>query len=237
MNPWLTGVSAGFSVLIAACAATVDPQPVTPPQDLRLNQIQVIGTHNSYSLPLDPALASFIDPLVAAGMSDMESSMGEERLESFLEYHPNFGELSFSEGLSYGYPEGLAAQLDAGMRSLEIDVFHDPEGGRFLRPAGYEILRQQGVPAEALAQHDTRDLEKPGFKVLHVTDIDFRSTCNLLTSCLGELRDWSDDNPGHAPVFILLETKDAGFPGIPGGAEVLPFDVAAYDAHHLILGE
>jgi len=216
-------------LLLGACATT-QTTPVSSGQGLRLNQIQVIGTHNSYSLGLDPRLAGFLDPLVAGRMADMTAQMDEARRASFLEYHPNFDKLSFSEGLNYEYPEGLTAQLDAGLRSLEIDVFRDPDGGRFLRPAGYEILNQQGVPADALAPHDTTDLDKPGFKVMHVADIDFRSTCNLLTACLGQLRDWSDANPGHAPVFILLETKDAGFPGFPGGAEVLPFDVAAYDA-------
>lgn len=128
MNRWVPGVSAGLAVFIAACTTTGDPQLVTAQQDLRLNQVQVLGTHNSYSLPLDPALARFLDPLVAAGMPDMLARMGEDRLGSFLEYHPNFGELGFSEGLSYGYPEGLTAQLDAGLRSLEIDVFFDPDG-------------------------------------------------------------------------------------------------------------
>ena len=223
---------AASSLLLAACASA--PGTVVPGTSadagLRLNQIQVLGTHNSYSLGLDPRLAAFLDPLVAGGMANMVSEMGEDRMASFLEYHPNFDKLSFSEGLNYTYPEGLSQQLDAGLRSLEIDVFRDPEGGRFLRPAGYEILMQQGVTADELAPHDTTDLENPGFKVLHVADIDFRSTCNLLTSCLGELRDWSDANPGHGPVFVMLEAKDAAFPGFPGAAEVLPFDVAAYDA-------
>jgi len=230
MNRWVAGASASIAVFMNACATPEDPQVTPPSQDLRLNQIQVLGTHNSYALPLDPALAKFLDRIIAPGMRDMLARMDEESRESFLEYHPNFDELSFSEGLNYGYPEGLAAQLGAGLRSLEIDVFFDPEGGKFLRPAGYELLKQQGVPAEALAKHDTEYLEKPGFKVLHVADVDFRSTCNLLTACLSQLRDWSDANPKHAPVFILLETKDAGFPGFPGGAEVLPFGGDAFDA-------
>lgn len=230
MNRWVAGASASIAVFMAACSTSGDLQAVTPPQELRLNQIQVLGTHNSYSLPLDPALAKLLDGLIVPGMQHMLALMDEEGRESFLEEHPHFDQLTFSEALNYGYPEGLAAQLDAGLRSLEIDVFFDPDGGKFLRPALYELLRQQGVPAEALAEHDTENLEKPGFKVLHVADVDFRSTCNLLTVCLSELRNWSDANPGHTPIFILLETKDAGFPGIPGGAEVLPFGGAAFDA-------
>lgn len=212
---------------LAGCAAT-------PEQDaqagLKLNQIQVLGTHNSYSLGLDPRLVAFLGPLVAEGMEKMRAGMDEATLAEWAEYHPHFDKLSFGEGLNYGYPEGLTAQLDAGLRSLEIDVFRDPEGGRFLQPAGYEILKAQGIAESDLEPQDKTDLEKPGLKVMHVADVDFRSTCNLFTACLGELRDWSDANPDHAPVFILLEAKDAGFPGFPGGAKILPFNAAAFNA-------
>jgi hypothetical protein len=213
----------------AACGSAFAEQ-ASEPAPLKLNQIQVLGTHNSYSLGVDPQLASLLDPLVGGGISAMLGNLSEERRRDFLEYHPNFDKLSFSEGLNYGYPEGLAAQLDAGLRSLEIDVFRDPEGGRFKDPAGYRLLGGRGVDPATLAPHDATDLDKPGFKVLHIADVDFRSTCNLLTRCLHEMRAWSDANPGHTPVFVLLETKDAGFPGLPGAAEVLPFDVPAYDA-------
>lgn len=217
------------ALLLSACVS--DPSPVTAEQDnLRLNQIQVLGTHNSYSLALDPKLAAFLDPLVASGMETMTHRLTPHQLSDFREYHPFFDKMTFSEGLNYSYPEGLAAQLDAGLRSLEIDVFRDPDGGRFVEPAGYKLLKKQGVPAEALAPHDVSGLDQPGFKVMHVADIDFRSTCNLLAACLGEVRNWSDANPGHGPVFILLEAKDAGFPGLPDSTDVLPFDQAAYDA-------
>lgn len=213
---------------LAACATQASGSKIH--SDLKLNQIQVLGTHNSYSLGIDPQLMAMINLKMSDGMAQMMATMDEAKRAEFVEYHPNFDKLDFSEGLKYAFPEGLTAQLDAGLRSLEIDIFHDPEGGRFLRPAGYELLKSNGVAANSLAPHNTADLERPGFKVLHMADIDFRSTCNLLTSCLGELKAWSDANPGHAPVFIILETKDAGFPMIPNATEVLPFDAAAYDA-------
>jgi hypothetical protein len=50
-------------------------------------------------------------------------------------------------------------------------------------------------------------MNKPGFKVFHVTDIDFRSSCPTLQICLQQLRKWSDKNPNHFPVFITLEVK------------------------------
>lgn len=223
----LTALTA-LPVLLAGCAS-VPSDTSGGNEDLKLNQIQVLGTHNSYSLSLDPKLAAVLDPIFSEGIANMTESMDAERSAAFQEYHPNFDKVSFSEGLNYGYPEGLTAQLDAGLKSLEIDVFRDPQGGRFLNPVGYQMLVSRGVPQNELAEHNTTDLEKPGFKVLHTADIDFRSTCNLLASCLGELRDWSDANPDHAPIFIMLEAKDRGFPGLPGATEILPFDAAAFD--------
>nr|MCU0686592.1 phosphatidylinositol-specific phospholipase C1-like protein [Polyangiaceae bacterium] len=55
-----------------------------------------------------------------------------------------------------------------------------------------------------------------GFKVLHVQDIDFESTCWSLASCLATVRAWSEVNPRHVPVLVLIEAKyqsvdDLGF--------------------------
>lgn len=45
------------------------------------------------------------------------------------------------------------------------------------------------------------------FEVYHVGVIDQTSTCWLLTECLSALKGWSDLNPGHHPLFTLLEMK------------------------------
>jgi hypothetical protein len=153
--------------------------------------------------------------------------MRPEQAAEFREQHPNA--LPWSEGLRYAYPEGLAAQLDAGVRSLELDVNRDPDGGRFLRPAGYAVLERQGVAPSSLAPHDTSGLERPGFKVLHIPDLDFRSSCNLFTACLGVLKAWSDAHPRHAPIFVLVEAKDQSMPLFPQATPALSFDAAAFD--------
>jgi hypothetical protein len=49
---------------------------------------------------------------------------------------------------------------------------------------------------------------KPGFKVIHVQDIDYRSTCQPFVACLTEVRTWSHAHPNHIPIFILVETKE-----------------------------
>ena len=50
---------------------------------------------------------------------------------------------------------------------------------------------------------------KPGFKVMHVQDVDYRSNCQPFLACLAEVRAWSHAHPGHIPVFLLIETKQS----------------------------
>lgn len=213
---------------LAACSTQATTRPRT--EDLtgpKLNEIQVLGTHNSYGLGVDPKLMAAVEPLMEGMIGKMAHSLSPEAMAEFKEYHPNT--LPWREGLAYAYPEGLVAQLDAGLRSLEIDVNRDPEGGRFLKPAGYAMLQAKGVAADTLLAHDKTDLEKPGYKVFHMADLDFRSSCNLLTRCLANLKAWSDAHRDHAPIFILLEAKDQSIPLLPQPTRTLPFDAKAYD--------
>jgi hypothetical protein len=63
----------------------------------------------------------------------------------------------------------LTEQLNAGIRQLELDVYADPEGGRFARPVAPGILAcGAGGPAQLTA---------PGFKVMHAPELDFLTTC------------------------------------------------------------
>src|SRR5262249_8784573 len=117
----------------------------------------------------------------------------------------------------------LSEQLDAGVRQLEIDVYYDPEGGRFLRPAG---LRAAGI---ALTPARRAALAEPGFKVMHVPDIDVLSSCVSLRACLGTVRRWSLAHSDHVPILLMFNAKtDAA--AMPGGVNALPFDAAAFDA-------
>jgi hypothetical protein len=113
----------------------------------------------------------------------MQARMSPQERALFAEEHPN--PAIFADGLAYDHPP-LRAQLEAGLRSLEIDVYHDPQGGRFLNPAGYRALTAAGVNDPA--PHDRTGLERPGFKVLHIADVDVRSHCPTLQACLAEIR-------------------------------------------------
>ena len=190
---------------------------------LKINQIQVLGTHNSYAQPVDSNVLAYGDPIFKGLMGMMQQRMTPEQMLEWKEYHPN--EVLMSEGLAYNHPP-LAEQLDAGLRSLEIDVYYDPTGNRFADPAAYRVMQSKGITQ--LAPFSKEGLDQPGFKVLHIADYDFRSHCPTLTGCLSELKTWSDAHPRHVPIFILLETKNQGIPLFPNPAQVLPFDARAF---------
>ena len=88
----------------------------------------------------------------------------------------------------------------AGNRQLEIDVYPDTDGGRFANRPAASIV---GLPTES----GEPALDEPGFKVLHLVDADFRSTCLTFVACLDEVEAWSSDNPSHLPVMIMVEAK------------------------------
>ena len=125
-------------------------------------------------------------------------------------------------GVDYAH-RPLTEQLDAGARQLELDVVRDPEGGRFAHPR--TAFGQGFTPSPAWAAA----MAKPGYKVLHMQDVDFRSTCVTFVACLTQIRGWSKAHPDHAPILILLNAKD-GPSSFPGGVAALPFDEKAFDA-------
>lgn len=194
------------------------------PADLKINEIQVLGTHNSYAQPVDSHVIAHAAPIVNKMMEYFMSSKTEEELSGFKENHPN--NMDFANGLRYNHPP-FPDQLDAGLRNLEIDVYYDPDGGRFSNPAAYRVLQEEGV--ENLAPHNTKGLETPGFKVLHMADYDFRSHYPTFKDALEALKKWSDENEGHIPIYIQLEAKDMGIPIFPNPTKVEQFDATAYE--------
>jgi hypothetical protein len=192
------------------------------PAHLKLNQVQVLGTHNSYAKPVDKQVMAYSSKILDPMMEKMFANMTPKLRDEYNEYHPN--KVSMAEALAYDHPP-LADQLNAGLRSLEIDVFYDPIGGRFKKPASYEYMKKQG--ATNLQPFDTLGLEYPGFKVLHIADVDFRTHCTTLEGCLSELKTWSNQHPRHIPIFILLEIKQQGLKIFPNSTEVMPYDSAA----------
>ena len=166
---------------------------------LKLNQIQVIGTHNSYHAGLPPNEKAWLEkqnPEAAAA-------------------------------LDYSHLP-LTQQLNAGVRQIELDVYADTKGGLYAHPKAPAMVAAAGLPADP-AEYPNGVMLKPGFKVMHVQDIDQRSTCQPLVACLQQVRAWSQAHPGHVPLFILVETKQ----GTPKNMQLTtpePFTPAAFDA-------
>jgi len=211
------------AALACACAMAADAPHL--PAGLRINELQVLGTHNSYSEGLDARMTALFEERLGDSLGRLVERMPPAARALFEEEHPN--PMRPSEMLRYAHPS-LAAQLDLGVRSLELDVNPDPDGGRFIDPAGYRLLRSQG--AASLLPHDVTDMDQPGFKVLHIPDIDFRSSCPTLRLCLRQVRAWSDAHPGHVPLFLLVEAKNQGMPILPDATPTVPFTPALFDA-------
>ena len=129
-----------------------------------------------------------------------------------------------AEALDYGHPP-LTAQLDLGLRLFELDVFYDPDGTLYQDPLGDAWLFRD----ESFSARHSQALQKPGFKVLHAQDVDFRSHCITLADCLFELTRFSTKNPGHVPIVITFNLKSQAI-GLPGFTKPLPFTQTALKA-------
>lgn len=130
-----------------------------------------------------------------------------------------------ADALDYAHAP-LHEQLEQGMRQLELDVYYDTKGGRYAHPPG--ALRQGYGDAGPWPGGVAAQMARPGFKVMHLADIDFRSQCMVFVECLRQVRAWSRQHPQHAPILILINAKD-GKSG-PGAVAPLAFDAAAFDA-------
>jgi hypothetical protein len=143
---------------------------------LRINQIQVLGSHNSYRQPTTPEI------LAALKNFDQEQA----------------------EALEYSHSP-LAEQFGGeGIRQIELDVFADPDGGLYARRVTLDAL--------GLSNNPPAELNKPGFKTLHIQDLDFETHCLTLVACLEQISEWSNRFPRHLPIAILIELKDESIP-------------------------
>lgn len=157
--------------------------------NLRLNEVQYIATHNSYHIAPDWAVRWLLESSGYGRSTDWPGTR-------------------LSRALNYTHLP-LAAQLDLGIRAVELDVHDDPEGGRFAHPNFVTAVANNHTPLEA--PYDSEGaMQRPGFKVFHMADIDQRTTCTLFVKCLMEIAQWSQNNPSHAPIIIFVETKQNG---------------------------
>jgi hypothetical protein len=142
-----------------------------------MTDIQIIGSHNSYHAGLAPS-----------------------EMQLLRKANPKAG-----ASLDYTHPP-LLDQLNLGVRKFELDIFSDAKGGLFANPQAPKLVAKEGLPADPPFD-PTGKMNKPGFKVIHVQDYDYRSTCQPLVECLTILRDWSKAHENHLPIYVMLETK------------------------------
>ena len=174
-------------VLALSVATALAPRATAEAPPARLNQIQVIGSHNSYHVEPAPAVMAVIAKANPRG----------------------------AESLQYSHPP-LAEQFGARkVRQIELDVFADPEGGLFADPAVRKVAALTGQDLGPDPDPDGR-LRRPGMKVLHVAGLDYRSTTPILVDALEQVRAWSKANPRHVPILILLELKTPDEPRFGG---------------------
>ncbi|ADV48607.1 hypothetical protein Celal_1292 [Cellulophaga algicola DSM 14237] len=100
-----------FLFFIATASVTAQPSCK------KINQVQVIGSHNSYKQAIQP------------------------KLYKFLENRDTTGSLS---GLQYTHVS-IPKQLDLGLRNLEIDVHADSKGGSYTNPKGLSVASDSEV--------------------------------------------------------------------------------------------
>jgi uncharacterized protein (TIGR03067 family) len=159
---------------------------VSPADEPRLNQMQVIGTHNSYHVAPAPAI--------------LEAIAGTSRRQA--------------EGLDYSHPPFAEQFSRQGIRQIELDIFADPKGGLYAEPALRKTVRTRGKDPGPDPNADGQ-LLKHGMKLLHVQDADFISRAATFVEALKQVKAWSRSNPRHVPILILVEVKDGAIFGLP----------------------
>lgn len=148
---------------------------------LRINQLQYLASHNSYRIGTYEPVYDAIDK--ALGL---------------------FSKYKQPAGWDYTH-ETLEDQLnDHNIRGLEFDVFYDPDGGLFYHRAGNRLVSEPTASS-------IPELNDPGFKILHRPDFDYMSHHYTFKKALEAVKRWSDANRNHLPLTILVEPKDDAY--------------------------
>lgn len=121
-------------------------------QNVKINEIAVIGTHNSYQLLATPQKRKL------------------EKIRNILSSGKKGGNAYFEM-------DTYTKQLEKGVRNLEIDIETVDKG------------------------------ENVSFIVTHNPITDNASSAYDFTKGLEEIALWSDNNPNHLPIYLLIEPK------------------------------
>lgn len=170
---------------------------------LPINHFQFLGSHNSYRKATDKDIYNFL-----LGIQNiLPSDLNPEELD--------YSHIPLEDQLS-NYP----------IRGFELDIYHDPTGGRFYNRQGNALVFKPTASNEP-------DLLFPGMKVLHIPDVDYNTSHLTFKSALQKIKQWSNAHPKHIPLFILVEAKETSIAeALPGlnFTHVLPYTQGALDS-------
>lgn len=105
----------------------LDPTPVAADDPVRINDLVMVGTHNSYKL-----------------------AMPTERMARLRRR-----DRQAADSLDYAH-RPLVEQLDAGARQIELDVYYDPKGGHLADTSDDPLLRRPGFKVQHIPGLDDR---------------------------------------------------------------------------------
>src|SRR5665213_2556206 len=131
----ITRISLALALLsMGGSALAQQTTAVEQDQRVHVNQIQVIGSHNSYHAGFTPSARKLMATKYPKGL----------------------------HGLDYQHAP-LGDQLSGGVRQIEIDVYADTKGGRYAHPEILKMVAKAGLLADPeFDPHHV--LDKPGFK-------------------------------------------------------------------------
>lgn len=150
-----------------------------PTDSLKLNQIQIIASHNSYHLKTDDSIFAFLQRLSVLGALPSQ-------------YDP--------VGIDYFHLPIEQQFNDYPVRGLELDIYNDPVGGQFYKRQGFKFIPMA-------VESGIEELNEPGFKMIHIPDFDFNSNYLTFKAAIKTVYNWSVAHPNHLPIFINVETK------------------------------
>lgn len=169
---------------------------------LYINQLQIVGSHNSYRIKTDQDIYDKLLTLQGALPASLQ----------LIE-------------LDYTHIPLQDQFYDYGVRQIELDLYLDPNGGSFYNRKGYGMVDKKSNASNIEA------LNKPGIKIMHIPDVDFNTHYISFKDALSDVKAFSKQNPNHLPITILLEMKtetiDDYLPGL-GFAVAEPWNLDAF---------
>lgn len=171
---------------------------------LPLNKIRVLGSHNSYRKITDKKIWNWINFFGKFVKGDLKPAQ-------MLEYH----HLPLDSQLEY-----------FGMRKFELDIYYDPDGGRYYKQQGNALVGR-------CTKSNVDALLWSGMKLLHIPDVDYNTHYYTFRDALQTIKTWSVAHPTHVPIYIMVELKDKAIRDYAniavGFKKALPFDEKAID--------